>query len=202
MRARLERLSLHLPGRMALALGAFLLAAVPYPLLNAGLAPRFDLSTPLDAAIPFLPWTVALYWSWLGLVALALAGLRGRAFLGLLGALLAAALCCYAGFLLLTAHHPRPAPETIASPALRQAFEWLHWLDGPGNTFPSLHVALTSLAALRMRASPRGLLWLTVAALVALSTLTTKQHVLADVLGGLLVAVAIDRLARRREPAP
>jgi membrane-associated phospholipid phosphatase len=63
-------------------------------------------------------------------------------------------------------------------------------LDPPNNCFPSLHVGLAFLCSmLLMRASRRtGTIVLLWAALVAVSTLTTKQHYFLDVVGGLFVA--------------
>ena len=67
---------------------------------------------------------------------------------------------------------------------------WVQHVDPPGNVFPSLHVAHTSmLAFLLLRDRPRlGLVALVMATLLALSTLTTKQHFIADVLGGYTLA--------------
>ncbi len=67
------------------------------------------------------------------------------------------------------------------------------------NSFPSLHVAfaVTSAELCAARAGPvaRGafVLW---AALVAISTLLTKQHVLIDLLGGLFLAWIVSRIRR------
>ena len=60
-------------------------------------------------------------------------------------------------------------------------------IDPPGNVFPSLHVAHTTmLALLLLKDRPRlGLVALAMATALALSTLTTKQHFIADVLSRL-----------------
>ena len=61
---------------------------------------------------------------------------------------------------------------------------WVQRVDPPGNVFPSLHVAQTTMLSLilLMRDRPRlGRVALVMATMLALSTLTTKQHFIADV---------------------
>jgi membrane-associated phospholipid phosphatase len=73
----------------------------------------------------------------------------------------------------------------------------LKLMDVRTNWFPSLHVALATLAT---RAVPVGrwrriaVLW---AAAICLSTLTTRQHVFVDVVGGLALAGATWAIAAR-----
>jgi membrane-associated phospholipid phosphatase len=81
-------------------------------------------------------------------------------------------------------------------------------IDPPGNVFPSLHVAHTSmLAFLLLRDRPRlGRLALVMATALALSTLTTKQHFIADVLSGYTLAFlgrafALSSIGSKRLPA-
>ena len=78
-------------------------------------------------------------------------------------------------------------PTTIPRPPVRSAaFDALWLFDVPANCFPSLHVALASIAACFW---PRRR-WIAViwAVAIALSTLTTKQHYAVDVAGGVVVA--------------
>lgn len=89
----------------------------------------------------------------------------------------------------------------------------LHFLkatDAGGNAFPSLHVAFAAHAAvviaseLRNAGAPRwlhGANWLWCAAIVY-STLATRQHVVIDVAGGLLLAwLAVRLCGPRPQPA-
>lgn len=85
---------------------------------------------------------------------------------------------------------PRPAPTEIGEGfcawTLRIAYSW----DAPRNCFPSLHVAQAVLAALTCDLVSRGIglaagVW---ASLIAVSTLFTKQHYVADVVAGALLA--------------
>ncbi len=70
-------------------------------------------------------------------------------------------------------------------------------VDVTRNLFPSLHVTISLFTAFALgRFRPRSrlpmLLW---AALIAALTLFVRQHYAVDVLGGLLLAVVIWRLA-------
>ncbi|HJV32722.1 MAG TPA: phosphatase PAP2 family protein, partial [Patescibacteria group bacterium] len=89
-------------------------------------------------------------------------------------------------------------PLTIARPDLGfgsfsdHLLAALYAADRPTNLFPSLHVSLSFLFALavgdaRPRLRPWALAW---AALIAVSTLLTRQHYLVDVVGGVIVARA------------
>lgn len=87
-------------------------------------------------------------------------------------------------------------PLTIARPDLGfgsfsdHLLAALYAADRPTNLFPSLHVSLSFLCALAVGyAWPRLRIWaLAWAALIAVSTLLTRQHYLVDVLGGIAVA--------------
>ena len=72
---------------------------------------------------------------------------------------------------------------------------WVQTIDPPCNVFPSLHVAHTSsLALILHHENPTlGRIVIVLALLLALSTLTTKQHFIADVLAGFTLA-ALARL--------
>ena len=93
-------------------------------------------------------------------------------------------------FVLLPTTFVRPelaGPDSVSLDALR-----LIWfLDAPVNCLPSLHVSSILVSVLmlwssRHRAWPFFALW---ALAVTLSTMTTKQHHIADVLAGALIAV-------------
>ena len=89
-------------------------------------------------------------------------------------------------------------PLTIARPDLGfgsfsdHLLAALYALDHPVNLFPSLHVSLSFLCALAVGCAwPRLRTWaLAWAALIAVSTLLTRQHYLVDVVGGIVVAWA------------
>jgi membrane-associated phospholipid phosphatase len=84
---------------------------------------------------------------------------------------------------------PADTPQWLAS-----IWTWLRAQDAATNCLPSLHVSsvyLSSFAFLsenRRRAFGIFFCWST---LIALSTLTTKQHYLADIVSGLTLAVPV-----------
>jgi membrane-associated phospholipid phosphatase len=96
----------------------------------------------------------------------------------------------YAGFLLYPTIAPRPAnvnAEGFFAWCLRLTYS----LDTRYNCFPSLHVAnsfVSALACYRVhkKVGIAAMLW---SALIAVSTLFTKQHYVVDVIGGTMMAL-------------
>lgn len=78
----------------------------------------------------------------------------------------------------------------------------LYGADPPINCFPSLHVAHSFVSAMAARRVHRlvGRLALACAALVAVSTLLTKQHYVADVLAGAALALIAGLVFLRTYP--
>jgi membrane-associated phospholipid phosphatase len=199
--AGLYRFNERFAGRLVTTGVTIAVTFQPYFWLNDHLPSRFDFLTPLDTAIPFLPWTYGIYCSFFLLLLGAAWCLDSREYLRMLAAVLVANAVCYLGFCLFTAHYPRPPVERIPPGFWREQFARMRASDNAGNTFPSIHVATTWLGALRLRHQRGGVLWLTWAGLICLSTLTVKQHFVVDVLGGLAVAGAVHALCFRRARA-
>ena len=70
---------------------------------------------------------------------------------------------------------------------------FLYWIDSGDNIFPSLHCMIAWLCWVGVRGNkqvplPWRIMTLIMAMLVCLSTLTTRQHVLLDVFGGILLS--------------
>jgi membrane-associated phospholipid phosphatase len=170
-----------------------------------GYSPRLRsttlLLTPLDRMIPFWPWTVWCYLPfYAGIFVLGMAGFRSRglyhrALVGVLGTVAVGAI----GHLAVAAEYPRPLVGAAAADASLAFMAWVQAVDPPGNVFPSLHVAQATAIALLLRADrPRlGAVALAMAGLLALSTLTTKQHFVADVLAGFAIAFVTQALVLR-----
>jgi membrane-associated phospholipid phosphatase len=163
------------------------------------------LRTKLDDAIPFWPWTAWCYLPfYAGVFIIAVAGFRrrvlfNRALLAVLVVMTVGAL----GHIFIGAEYPRPVlhpPYADISAAFLAAVQRI---DPPGNVFPSLHVAHTTMLALILiKDRPRvGAVALVMATLLALSTLTTKQHFLADVVSGYALAFIGRYFALRNLPA-
>lgn len=150
----------------------------------------------LDDAIPFVEWSIWLYHSQFFFLLLAI-HLIGRAenLTRVFYAMAGASLLSFAIFLIYPTTIPRVAQ--IDSGLAERAFQLLYAVDPPTNCFPSLHVALATLASLAVWSERKvfgrfALLW---AVLISLSTMTTKQHFFVDVIGGLLIATVCRSLA-------
>lgn len=79
-----------------------------------------------------------------------------------------------------------------------KAYLILHLLDKPTNCLPSLHVSLALTAGLsisHVSKQKKFLFWIWVLG-VCVSTLTTKQHVFVDVVGGVVVAIIANKFSK------
>ena len=183
--------------KWALGLAAAGLQSAIYVAIGHSARPRSTtlLATELDAAIPFVPWTVWWYLPfYAGVFLMALAGFRTpRLFFRALAGVVVTMLVGAAGHLLGGAEYPRPLVRAPYDDLSLAFLGWVQSVDPPGNVFPSLHVAHTSALAVILRHDrPRlGAVAMVMAALLAVSTLTTKQHFLADVLAGILIEEAV-----------
>ncbi|MCA9567660.1 MAG: phosphatase PAP2 family protein, partial [Myxococcales bacterium] len=152
--------------------------------------------TAVDQAVPLLPFTVWIYGSGTLMCLVAwLAVPDGRAARRFYFTLLMSAVICWFFFLLFPTTYPRhlwPLPEGD-SLTLRE-FRDLRGTDSPSNCFPSQHVALAwALALCWVDWTKRA--WVKVgivawAIAVSVCTLTTKQHYLVDIPGGMAAGVA------------
>ncbi|OFZ78738.1 MAG: hypothetical protein A2583_08320 [Bdellovibrionales bacterium RIFOXYD1_FULL_53_11] len=90
-------------------------------------------------------------------------------------------------------NYPLPADMHWLTGAV---FNWLRSTDSPANCCPSLHVSSVYLTALLYARKRKGMFafFMFWATLVALSTLTTKQHYIIDVVVGIGMALGINRL--------
>lgn len=198
--SRLARLNAHFGGRVLTSLVLMILSFQPYWYLNNHLLPRYDLSLPIDRALPFWPWTMVIYQSFFLMLLVAAWVCPAREYLRILAGVLLANLMCYAGFVLWTSHYPRPSCTTIESAFWREIFCAIFAKDAPGNTFPSIHVSVTLLVTLRMLRRAWPWFWLLWGALICLSTLTVKQHFVVDLLGGMVVALVLHTALFKEAP--
>lgn len=162
-----------------------------------------SLRTPLDDAIPFVPWTALIY-HWVYTAALyPLFVVRSDAlFRRVVRANLAVLTVSFAVFLL----YPVSATDLRAPIAVlddRRFTDWavrlLYAADPPVNLFPSLHLSVAAISALSAwEAAPiLGACAVPVVAGIAVSICTTKQHFVADGVAGLLLASAVYLLVLR-----
>lgn len=178
-------------GFCALYIGSFQLARDRAVYLQPGA---------LDLHIPEWPASIWIYLSQFVLLPLALLSetddaRRSSAYYAMLAATVASSLV----FLV----WPTTVGQSIkdGDALVSTVWRWLYFFDVPGNCFPSLHVALSSIACwLLVR---RATIWRMIAPAwwlaIALSTLTTRQHRLIDVGGGIAVAFLALLMTRNLE---
>lgn len=195
-RALLHQMLRQRWSRVALATLTFVATMPVYGALNDHLKPRFDLSVGLDAAVPLLPWSVVLYYTYFLIVPLSAARLPSAELPHFLLGLVAIFSACCVGFIALPAHYPRPEALPLHS-VFGRALAWTYSMDRPGNNLPSLHVAFSTFCALTLWRARRSWLWLAWAACISASTLTTKQHFVLDVVAGVGLSSAVALLLAR-----
>jgi len=163
------------------------------------------LRTRLDDVIPFIPATAWFYLPiYVGIFVAAIVCFQTRVHfdraLAGVGVILLAGL---AGHRFVAAEYPRPLLHAPYGGPSEAFMAWVQAIDPPGNVFPSLHVAHTSSLALFLHHENPRVGWVVIglALLLAASTLTTKQHFVADVVAGFALA-ALTRTLLLRGVAP
>jgi membrane-associated phospholipid phosphatase len=163
--------------------------------------------TGLDHWVSFQPWTLVPYlslWLYVGIAPGLQRNLRALLAYGLWAGAL-----CATGLLLFYAW-PTKIPPLPMPDELPAAMAVLKGVDAGGNACPSMHVAISLFTAcwiahvLRRVGAPvwlAALNWLWFAA-IAWSTLGVRQHVLLDVLGGVLLGGAFAWASLRWHPRP
>ena len=162
-------------------------------LLSAGAVHR-NFSLPADAGIPFLPWMIVIYvgvfaW-WLYMIWL-ISGFERREADRFFTANLLVYGISFLFFVFL--------PTELERPELSGDSVWvffvglLYRFDSPDNLFPSIHCALGWLFWIGIRGRkeiPFGirLAGFLLGIAVCISTVTIRQHVLADVFGGIVLS--------------
>jgi hypothetical protein len=185
------------------ALALALVGLVIYELLgrtDLGRSPTL-LMTGIDRAIPLVPWTAWFYEPFyvaiflIGVVSFRSRFLYDRTLVCVCFNIVVAAL----GHAFVRAEYPRPFLP-VPAPDLSTAFlAFVYRIDPAGNVFPSLHVAHTFMISflLSLDRPKLGRLLLGMSTVLAVSTLTTKQHFIADVAAGLVMAFSARAWARR-----
>ncbi len=152
----------------------------------------------VDRFVPFIGWTVWIYHTQFFFLLVGVRMLKSTAIISrTLYSMGLASLMSFAVFFFYPTKLPRASVEMGGLTAL--AFRFLYSIDADTNCFPSLHVALACLVALgvaeeRARFRAVAVIW---AALISVSTMTTKQHYFADVMAGVCVAIICRAIAKR-----
>lgn len=164
---------------------------------------HYNLSSILDEQIPFIPWTVSIYLGcyvfWIVNYVLGCRQEQEKAFQFISADLLAKIICLLC-FLIV--------PTTNIRPVIKGTSVWdemmrvLYQIDAADNLFPSIHCLTSSFCFIAVRKNKAVPVWYRViscfiAISIYISTLTTKQHVLIDVIFGIIISEICYLLARK-----
>lgn len=188
-----------------LVLGAIaILTSLFYDELNHG-PYRLFLRTPIDDLIPVVGPFVVPYVSLRPFIyasALAFLLFRARIYRSAALAMTITLLISYACYALLQTYIERPVltGDDLFSRMIRDVYAG----DQPFNDFPSLHASLSTIFAIHWwrvhrRIGTAAAAWV---ALIVLSTVFVKQHYVADMVAGVLLAFAACRVALRLMARP
>lgn len=148
----------------------------------------------IDKLIPFVPWTVSIYLIcylfWVANYVICARKDRVEAY-RFLGADILAKTVCFVFYILLPTTNVRP--EIVGTTIWDEIMSVLYQVDMPSNLFPSIHCLVSWLCFVGVRGKKHIPQWYQIfscvmAIAVFISTLTTKQHVVIDVIGGALLA--------------
>jgi membrane-associated phospholipid phosphatase len=159
-----------------------------HELVQAQAGSPLNIDNALERAIPFLPWTVWIYFSFFVFIGSTVFRVENHLFWRFVVSSTLAALIAWSIVLLLPISFDRPDPALINNELYRQIFTFIHESDPSHITFPSLHVAVTWICTFLLWNRPgRG--WrFALGVAISLSTLFTKQHLISDVIGGVALA--------------
>ncbi len=180
-----------------------------YAVLNHGPA-VLNLRTPLDAALPVVLPFVVPYVSLEPLVYVTLIAFlvfRTRTFQSACLSLITAWLISYAFYFFLQTEVLRPV--LTGTDVFTHMIQGVYASDQPYNDFPSLHTSISVILAIHwFRVSRKvGIVVSIWTALIVASTVLIKQHYIADVISGLLLAFGVSWLylkviPRKATPLP
>ena len=188
-----SKLSSH---QIKLLIGAFIINCAAFfgGRLIAHSFRHYCLVTPWDLNIPLLPWTALIYygcflfWAVNYCISVKVDRDNGYRFFGAHCIGEAVSFLCFVFF-----------PTSMVRPEIEgtSVFDWIlrltYLCDAADNLFPSLHCFVSWLCWIGVRGKKEIPKWyrivsLLIAVSVCISTLTMKQHVIADVPSGVLLA--------------
>lgn len=161
------------------------------------------LAVGLDEQIPFLPWTVLIYWGcllfWVVNYYIGVKCDQGNGYRFILSHYIGEAICLlFFVFFPTTTARPEIAGNSVFDWIIKLTYQY----DEANNLFPSIHCFVSWLSWIGVRSNKHIPGWYQIlsffmAVSVCISTLTVKQHVLVDVPAGILLAEVSYLLAKR-----
>lgn len=157
---------------------------------------HYNISSAIDEQIPFLPWTIIIYWGcylfWIVNYVIGCRQSKEEAF-RFISADLIAKVVCMICFLVIPTTNIRPVVEGHS--IWDEAMRLLYRVDAADNLFPSIHCLTSWFSFIAVRKNEKIPKWYKcasffIAVSICISTLTTKQHVLLDVFAGVALAEA------------
>lgn len=154
--------------------------------------------TTLDRAVPFLVWTVVPYFLLIGGMYLPILLRSSDDLHEAMAALTVAVVVNYSIFLVFPTVIARP-PAPVGHTTAEILYRWLIGIDSPANCFPSGHITAPAIGCWYVSRERQRGAWMIAVAYAALvpSVLTTKQHYVYDIAGGLATATLGIVMARR-----
>ncbi|MCR5791864.1 MAG: phosphatase PAP2 family protein [Lachnospiraceae bacterium] len=160
----------------------------------AGGAYHHSLGWEFENYIPLLPWTVIIYFGcylfWIAnyILCTRFDSAQAKRFLW---ADMMGKVVCFLCYVLYPTTMVRP--EITGSGIFNEGMRFLYAVDAADNLFPSIHCFVSWMCYIGMRKDDRyprsyRVFSLLFASAVCISTLTTKQHVLVDLISGIALA--------------
>lgn len=155
---------------------------------------HYNIELTIDRAIPFLPWTISIYFLcylfWIANYIICARQEKRLAYRFLCADCLSKCVCL-ACFLIFPTTNIRPAVE--GGGIWNELMRFLYQADAADNLFPSIHCLVSWFCYIGIRGKRNIPLWYRcfsclAAFAVFFSTLATKQHVIVDVIGGVVLA--------------
>ena len=140
-----------------------------------------------EGNLPFLVWTVLPYLLLIDLMYLPIFIKMDGIFNKALMALTIAVLINYTFFIFFPTYMERPTPP-LNEGFFNKIYLWLLTIDGPANCFPSGHITSPGIGCWYFaKAYPKTrFLLMFLFGILCFSVLTTKQHYILDILGGVI----------------
>jgi len=164
---------------------------------------HFDFTTAVDRAIPVLPWTTLIYLAsflfWIINYTIGIMQNSDKAY-HFLSSDIFAKFCCLIIFTLLPTTNIRP--EITGTGIFDKLLMFVYSVDAADNLLPSIHCLTSHFCCIAVRKNDSIPMWYKVfshifAVMIYISTLTTRQHVLVDVIAGVLLAEIAYHLTAR-----